>query len=66
MGLDKRIGNQFLNPGAGYGGSCFPKDVEALFSIAKDFGYDFKLLEDVRQINEDARNEIVEKAKKNY
>jgi len=64
MGLDKRIGMSFLNPGAGYGGSCFPKDVKALLSIAKDYGYDFSLLQAVEDVNEEAMMGIVKKAKK--
>jgi len=52
MILDPRIGNQFLYPGIGYGGSCFPKDVQALIHSAKEFGFDFDLLEAVEQINE--------------
>jgi len=62
IGLDKRIGAAFLNPGAGYGGSCFPKDVKALISIAKNNGYDFKLLKEVEEINKDAISSIVKKA----
>lgn len=62
MGLDKRIGNQFLSPGAGYGGSCFPKDVQALIAIASDAGYDFDLLREVERINKFMREEIVKKA----
>jgi len=61
IGEDKRIGKHFLNAGAGYGGSCFPKDVKALIAIAEDYGYDFKLLKDVEKINEDAMHNIVEK-----
>lgn len=64
IGLDKRIGLSFLSPGAGYGGSCFPKDVKALIAIAKDNGYDFGLLDEVEKINEIARRDIVRKAKK--
>ena len=45
MGYDKRIGNEFLRPGPGWGGSCFPKDTRALVRIAEDGGYDFDLLE---------------------
>jgi UDPglucose 6-dehydrogenase len=63
IGKDKRIGQQFLNAGAGYGGSCFPKDVKALIQIAKQNGYDFELLEEVEQINHDAIYAMVEKAK---
>ncbi|MFH1832572.1 MAG: UDP-glucose/GDP-mannose dehydrogenase family protein [Candidatus Levyibacteriota bacterium] len=64
VGFDKRIGSSFLAPGAGYGGSCFPKDVKALISIARKKGYDFKLLEEVERINSDTEMRIVEKAKK--
>lgn len=64
VGLDKRIGTAFLNPGAGYGGSCFPKDVKALIAIARDYGYDFALLKEVENINQDAMLGIVKKAKK--
>lgn len=61
IGLDKRIGQQFLNPGAGYGGSCFPKDVKALIQIAKQNGYDFELLEEVEEVNKEAMKGIVRK-----
>ncbi len=64
MGLDKRIGKEFLQPGAGYGGSCFPKDVKALISIASSYGYKFTLLEEVERINYEARLEIVKKTEK--
>jgi len=52
MGLDKRIGRQFLDAGVGYGGSCFPKDVDAFIRLSERSGYDFSLLKDVRNINE--------------
>src|SRR6266568_4052339 len=64
MGLDKRIGNLFLQPGAGYGGSCFPKDVRALIEIAREYGYDFRLLKYVEKINREMMYAIVKKAKK--
>jgi UDPglucose 6-dehydrogenase len=64
IGKDKRIGNMFLSPGPGYGGSCFPKDVRALISIAKDNDYPFSLLEEVENINDQSRRDIVRKARK--
>lgn len=63
VGLDKRVGSSFLSPGAGYGGSCFPKDVKALIAISKQYGYDFKLLSEVERINHEAMLNIVSKAK---
>ena len=62
IGMDTRIGMKFLHPGPGYGGSCFPKDVKALISIANDYGYSFKLLEEVEAINLQAQNSIIKKA----
>ena len=61
MGLDPRIGHYFLRAGIGYGGSCFPKDVAAFAAIAKDLGYDFRLLGEVERINHDARERFVAK-----
>jgi UDPglucose 6-dehydrogenase len=64
VGLDKRVGPYFLSPGAGYGGSCFPKDVKALIAISEKSGYEFKLLKDVEDINQEAMLRIVEKVKR--
>ncbi|MCL5432888.1 MAG: nucleotide sugar dehydrogenase, partial [Patescibacteria group bacterium] len=64
VGLDKRVGSAFLNAGAGFGGSCFPKDVRALIAIARQNGYDFNLLTEVTKINRESMLSIVEKAKK--
>lgn len=64
IGYDKRIGSQFLSPGAGYGGSCFPKDVRALIHISKQNGYKFTILEAVEEVNKQAMEGIVIKAKK--
>jgi UDPglucose 6-dehydrogenase len=63
MGLDGRISPKFLHPGPGYGGSCFPKDTEALYSIAESFGYNFKLLKGVISANNRQRELMVEKIK---
>ena len=52
MGSDSRIGKRFLFPGVGYGGSCFPKDVQALAKTAQQEAYDFKILEAVMQVND--------------
>lgn len=61
VGLDKRIGRVFMDPGVGYGGSCFPKDVKALISTGKHLGIDTKLLEAVDEINEFARQNLLHK-----
>jgi len=63
MGLDGRISPKFLHPGPGYGGSCFPKDTEALCSIAESYGYDFKTLKAVVSANKRQRELMVEKIK---
>lgn len=63
VGLDKRVGDQFLSAGAGYGGSCFPKDVKAFIAIANQYGYDFKLLKEVEAINHSAVMGVVKKTK---
>lgn len=52
VGSDSRIGKSFLYPGAGYGGSCFPKDVRAIIKVAEDVGYEMNLLKAVEQVNE--------------
>lgn len=65
MGMDARIGKQFLNAGVGYGGSCFPKDVAAFRHIATQLGYEFKLLEAVEQINKDQKSYFVDKVHQN-
>lgn len=61
LGLDSRIGNQFLNPGPGWGGSCFPKDTRALVKIAEDNGYDFALLQGVIQTNDEQYDRVAQK-----
>jgi UDPglucose 6-dehydrogenase len=65
MGSDSRIGKRFLFPGVGYGGSCFPKDVQALALTAKHLNYDFKLVESVMQVN-DHQKSILGSKIKNY
>jgi len=64
MGLDKRIGKSFLKAGIGYGGSCFPKDVDAFVHIAAQKGYDFELLRVVQKINQFQKENFVKKIKK--
>ncbi|PIN72079.1 UDP-glucose 6-dehydrogenase, partial [Candidatus Woesearchaeota archaeon CG10_big_fil_rev_8_21_14_0_10_47_5] len=61
MGLDKRIGREFLNAGIGFGGSCFPKDVKALISIARENGFDFRILRAVESVNSEQHLRAVEK-----
>lgn len=61
MGLDKRIGRQFLNAGIGFGGSCFPKDLSAFIKIAEQLGVDFRLLKEVQSINATQMDRFVKK-----
>jgi UDPglucose 6-dehydrogenase len=61
IGSDKRIGQEFLKPGPGWGGSCFPKDTKALVRIAEDAGYDFSLLRGVIAVNTEQRERVVAK-----
>jgi UDPglucose 6-dehydrogenase len=63
MGLDPRIGPQFLKAGAGYGGSCFPKDVAAFAHRSRELGVDFGILREVAKVNLEARRNIVEKVR---
>lgn len=63
IGSDDRIGKRFLFPGIGYGGSCFPKDVQALAKSANEVKYDFKILESVMEINEKQKTIIIPKVK---
>jgi UDPglucose 6-dehydrogenase len=62
MGSDKRIGHEFLRPGPGWGGSCFPKDSRALIRIAEDAGYSFDLLEGVVEVNDEQFDRVARKA----
>jgi UDPglucose 6-dehydrogenase len=61
MGYDKRIGFEFLKPGPGWGGSCFPKDSKALVRIAEDAGYDFSLLKGVIEVNDEQVERVADK-----
>src|SRR5580692_7898101 len=61
IGTDSRIGPRFMSPGIGYGGSCFPKDLLAFRSVAKECGYEFRLLDEVIRINEEQRNRFLRK-----
>jgi len=61
MGLDKRIGPDFLKAGIGFGGFCFPKDLEAFYWLSKQKGYDFELLKEVKKINEKQKKWMVRK-----
>ena len=64
IGSDERIGKRFLFPGIGYGGSCFPKDVQALSKSSKEVNYDFNLLNAVMQVNETQKTIIIPKVKR--
>ena len=66
IGSDSRIGNKFIYAGAGYGGSCFPKDVKAIIKAADEFGYSLRVLKAVEQVNEDQKVVLYEKVKKYF
>lgn len=65
VGLDNRIGRIFMNPGVGYGGSCFPKDVKALIKTGESLNLDMSLLKSVELINREARKRLIQKILKN-
>ncbi|MBL7735455.1 MAG: UDP-glucose/GDP-mannose dehydrogenase family protein [Chitinophagaceae bacterium] len=66
IGGDERIGRRFLFPGIGYGGSCFPKDVQALVKSSKEVGYDFNILESVIKVNDRQKLHLIPKIKKYF
>jgi UDPglucose 6-dehydrogenase len=66
IGADRRIGTSFLFPGVGYGGSCFPKDTQALLRSAADKGYDFKILRAVEDVNKRQKERLVEKMERHF
>jgi UDPglucose 6-dehydrogenase len=66
IGSDRRIGNAFLFPGVGYGGSCFPKDVQAMIRFAADRDYQFKILEAVDAVNLQQKSRLFAKIKKHF
>jgi UDPglucose 6-dehydrogenase len=63
IGSDSRIGRRFLSPGIGYGGSCFPKDLMAFRAVARECGYEFRLLDEVIRINEEQRQRFLRKVR---
>lgn len=66
VGSDSRIGKRFLFPGIGYGGSCFPKDVQALHKSGKQAGYDFQIIESVMEVNQRQKLTLTDKVKDFY
>jgi UDPglucose 6-dehydrogenase len=66
LGTDSRIGKRFLFPGIGYGGSCFPKDVQALEKSAADSGYGFEILKSVMLVNDRQRTRLIPSIKKHF
>ncbi len=66
MGTDPRIGNRFLFPGVGYGGSCFPKDVTALMKIGEEFGHHLEVLDAVHRVNEEQKHLLVKQCLEHF
>jgi UDPglucose 6-dehydrogenase len=66
IGSDERIGKRFLFPGIGYGGSCFPKDVQALVKSSNEVNYDFKILNAVMEVNEEQKLHLLPKIRKYF
>jgi len=66
IGSDSRIGNKFIYPGIGYGGSCFPKDVKALIHTAEDYNYELRVLKAVEAVNFDQKSVLYNKMMKYY
>jgi UDPglucose 6-dehydrogenase len=66
IGSDSRIGNKFIYPGTGYGGSCFPKDVKALIKTARDLGYQLKVLQAVEDVNDRQKSILFRKMMKHF
>jgi UDPglucose 6-dehydrogenase len=66
IGSDPRIGSSFLFPGAGYGGSCFPKDVKGLIKTSEEYGYNFKTLKAIDEVNQRQKKILVEKVNKHF
>lgn len=66
IGTDSRIGKRFLFPGIGYGGSCFPKDVQALDFTSDEFGYNFQILKSVMKVNESQKVSIIPKIQQHF
>lgn len=66
IGSDSRIGKRFLFPGIGYGGSCFPKDVQALAKSGQEAGYKFQIIDSVMRVNERQKTALIDKVKAHY
>jgi UDPglucose 6-dehydrogenase len=66
IGSDPRIGNRFIYPGIGYGGSCFPKDVKALIRTARENGHEMRILQAVEDVNDDQKSVLFDKISKHF